>query len=316
MIGDLFTPALDEELPALAPVQRRALEIALLLREPDGPPPEVRVLGVRSSPPWQARSGEAGTRRARRCAVDGRELGEFSGSCSGDWTAGRWSSRDRAWAACAGAAELDRAFMVFERLPVKPLSISAIHRLLSERLSVNLPRRLMRVHEAAAESVLRTRAGAALVANIREQRLLSLPEEPESIVAAGWTAAPPASPDAHRGAALAAPTVPLLGPLHHLPYTTSSERRPGCSSSTATGSASRIRSSRQPATPRCRFTGASPPSSARGSGPRSRRASASSCHRGDRRGRGGRGRPRCGSAHARARGAALAARSSPSLLSR
>ena len=45
-IGDLFAPTLDETLPSLPRVQRRALEIALLLREPDGPPPEVRVLGV------------------------------------------------------------------------------------------------------------------------------------------------------------------------------------------------------------------------------------------------------------------------------
>ena len=45
-VGDLFAPTLDETLLRLPPVQRRALEIALLLREPDGPPPEVRVLGL------------------------------------------------------------------------------------------------------------------------------------------------------------------------------------------------------------------------------------------------------------------------------
>ena len=35
-----------ETLPQLTPVQRRALETALLMREPDGPPPEVRLLGL------------------------------------------------------------------------------------------------------------------------------------------------------------------------------------------------------------------------------------------------------------------------------
>src|SRR4051794_17524865 len=41
-VGDLFTPALDDTLSSLVPVQRRALEIALLVREPDGTPPDAR----------------------------------------------------------------------------------------------------------------------------------------------------------------------------------------------------------------------------------------------------------------------------------
>jgi AAA ATPase domain len=45
-VGDLFAPVVEETLPQLMPVQRRALEVALLLREPDGPPPEVRLLGL------------------------------------------------------------------------------------------------------------------------------------------------------------------------------------------------------------------------------------------------------------------------------
>ena len=45
-IGDLFAPVLDETLPRLVPVQRRALEIAFLIREPDGPPPQGRLLAT------------------------------------------------------------------------------------------------------------------------------------------------------------------------------------------------------------------------------------------------------------------------------
>src|SRR5262252_5271640 len=45
-VGDLFAPVVEETLPQLMPVQRRALETALLMREPDGPPPEVRLLGL------------------------------------------------------------------------------------------------------------------------------------------------------------------------------------------------------------------------------------------------------------------------------
>jgi predicted ATPase len=45
-VGDLFDPVVEETLPELTQVQRRAIETALLMREPDGPPPEVRLLGL------------------------------------------------------------------------------------------------------------------------------------------------------------------------------------------------------------------------------------------------------------------------------
>jgi hypothetical protein len=45
-IGDLLAPVLDELLPALPAPQRRALEIALLLRDLDGPPPDDRAVAV------------------------------------------------------------------------------------------------------------------------------------------------------------------------------------------------------------------------------------------------------------------------------
>src|SRR5438105_2991035 len=45
-IGDLFAPVLGETLPLLVPVQRHALEIAFLIREPEGTPPEARLLAA------------------------------------------------------------------------------------------------------------------------------------------------------------------------------------------------------------------------------------------------------------------------------
>ena len=45
-LGDLVAPVLDESLSSIPPVQRRALETALLLREPEGQPPDTRVLGL------------------------------------------------------------------------------------------------------------------------------------------------------------------------------------------------------------------------------------------------------------------------------
>ena len=45
-IGDLFAGVVDETAPALPPVQRRALERALLMRESEGAPPDARLLGA------------------------------------------------------------------------------------------------------------------------------------------------------------------------------------------------------------------------------------------------------------------------------
>ena len=47
-LGDLLTPTLEATLPRLVPVQRRALEVALLLRESDGRPPDTRCSISRS----------------------------------------------------------------------------------------------------------------------------------------------------------------------------------------------------------------------------------------------------------------------------
>ena len=46
VLGDLLTPVLDETLADLPSVQRRALEVALALREPGASPPDARVLGL------------------------------------------------------------------------------------------------------------------------------------------------------------------------------------------------------------------------------------------------------------------------------
>jgi hypothetical protein len=45
-LGDLLAPVLADVLPALATPRRRALEVALLLEDPDGPPPERRAVGL------------------------------------------------------------------------------------------------------------------------------------------------------------------------------------------------------------------------------------------------------------------------------
>ena len=72
-LGDLVAPVLDESLSFIPPVQRRALETALLLREPEGQPPDTRVLGWQSTQPSAERPAtnpamppQAGQRRAAK----------------------------------------------------------------------------------------------------------------------------------------------------------------------------------------------------------------------------------------------------------
>ena len=114
--------------------------------------------------------------------------------------------------------ELDRAFTAFERLPVKPLSLGAIHRLLWERLSLNLPRpALVRVHEAAGGNPFYAlELGRALVdGTIREgSGPISLPESLQAVVAERLDTLPTRVHETLVAvAALAAPTVTLLEPL-------------------------------------------------------------------------------------------------------
>ena len=105
-VGDLLGPTRGGVLQTLAPVQRRALETALLIREPEGMFPETRVLGLALLSVVRALS--SGARRphcARRCAVARRQLGggaHVHAATAGRRTGGR--PRDRARAAGQGAA--------------------------------------------------------------------------------------------------------------------------------------------------------------------------------------------------------------------
>ena len=105
-VGDLFAPVLDETLPQLLPVQRRALETAFLLREPDGPPPETRLLAAALLSVVHVLAQDATSFcRGRRRAVGRRELGgdpQVHASAAGS-RAGRCSG-DGARAARRGAA--------------------------------------------------------------------------------------------------------------------------------------------------------------------------------------------------------------------
>ena len=154
VLSDLLADVLDDVLPGLPRPQRRALEIALLLRDSEGPPPERHTLGVAllgvlrilaASKPvvlavddlqWLDRSSAAMLEFA------GRRLREERVALL---LARRQSSR-------LDSERLELAIPEERRFAVRvgPLSMGALHRLLRDRFGSTLARpALRRVHEAS-----------------------------------------------------------------------------------------------------------------------------------------------------------------------
>jgi DNA-binding CsgD family transcriptional regulator len=219
-LGDLLAPVLEATLPRLVPVQRRALETALLLREPDGSPPEVRALGLALVSAVSAVAEDAPV----LVALDDLQWVDASSAEILGFMLRRLEGRPVAMLATVrgrpaqAPLDLDRAFAVFARLPLEPLSVGAIHRLLFERLSLNLPRpSLVRVYEATGGNPFYAlELGRALIdGTIREgDGVIALPESLESVVADRLARLPGRTHETLVAvAALAAPTVPMVGGL-------------------------------------------------------------------------------------------------------
>ncbi|HEX5027635.1 MAG TPA: AAA family ATPase [Gaiellaceae bacterium] len=146
-VQDLFT--------ALPEPQRRALEIALLLRESDGPPPEERAIGAATAAALRtaAREGpilvacddvqwlDAASRAALRFAL--RRL-----DAPVALLAARRTTRDSSRSPTLESA-IDEASLV--RIEVGPLTLGALSRILRSRSSIPLSRPLLsRIQEASA----------------------------------------------------------------------------------------------------------------------------------------------------------------------
>ena len=219
-VADLFAPVLDETLPRLVPVQRHALEIAFLLRKPDGPPPEARLLAT-------------ALLSVVRILVEGRPLlfaiddAQWVDASSAEilrFVLRRLEAEPVGVLATVRGRpveapfELDRAFAGLRRLPVAPLSVGATHRLLWGRLSLNLARPvLVRVHEATGGNpFFALEVGRALAdGTIHADGVhVLLPESLRALVAERLSALPTQVRETLVAvAALGAPSVTLLEPL-------------------------------------------------------------------------------------------------------
>jgi len=153
-IGDLLEEPLGEVLGALPGPQRRALEVALLLREPEGPTPDRRAVGIGVLAALRALAAA----EPLLLAIDDLQwldrasatVLQFALRRLGDEPVGLLT-------ACRAGREqmpleLDRSFSEerLRRVLVGPLSLGALHRLLRDRLDTTFPRpTLRRIHESS-----------------------------------------------------------------------------------------------------------------------------------------------------------------------
>ncbi len=219
-LGDLVAPGLEPGLAQLVPVQRRALETALLLRESEGDPPDVRVLGLALLSIMRTLAQQ----RPVLVAIDDIQWLDTSSADVLAFALRRLDAGPVAVLATVRGHQvevplaLDRAFSGFRRLPVEPLSVGAIHRLLWGRLGLALPRPvLIRVHRTTGGNpFFALELGRALTdGTIRAENVdVALPESLRAVVAQRLSALP----GRVRGtlvavAALGSPSVTVLEPL-------------------------------------------------------------------------------------------------------
>ncbi len=202
------------------PVQRRALETALLLRESEGAPPDARVLGLALISIMRTLAEQ----RPLLVAIDDVQWLDASSADVLAFALRRLEAEPIAVFATVRGRQvdvplaLDRAFSGFRRLPVEPLSVGAIHRLLWGRLGLALPRPvLIRVHRTTGGNpFFALELGRALTdGTIRADSVdVALPESLRAVVAQRLSALPGRVRETLVAvAALASPSVTVLTPL-------------------------------------------------------------------------------------------------------
>ncbi|HEY1597473.1 MAG TPA: AAA family ATPase [Thermoleophilaceae bacterium] len=153
-IGDLLAPVLDELLPELPGPQRRALEIALLIRDLDGPPPDDRAVATAFRSALRTLDG----REPVLLAVDDVQWLDAPSAATLAFAARRLEASDGVRLLLARRVDgerlaaplgLDRVGTPgLERIELGPLSLGAVDHLVRTRLGVSLRRpTLVRVHD-------------------------------------------------------------------------------------------------------------------------------------------------------------------------
>jgi DNA-binding CsgD family transcriptional regulator len=219
-LGDLFEDVLEVMLPALSAPRRRALAVALLVEEAAGRSVDPRTLAV------AVRSALAVLVAKGRVvlAVDDVQWLDTSSSRALAFALRRLTKEPillllaRRSGEESEGSELERALAAeqVERLPVGPLSLGAIHRLLGLRLDRMVGRsELLRVYEASGGNPFFAleivRALESLPRPLAAGEPLPVPAELEALLARRLAGLPPHTIEVLMvAAALARPTLGLL----------------------------------------------------------------------------------------------------------
>ena len=224
-LSDLLAPVFDEVAPSLAPLRRRALEVALLLAEPGAESPNPRAIGLALLDVLQALA----ERGPVVVALD--DLQWLDSSSAGVLQIALRRLGDepvsllatvRRTPEIATPLELEASFPEerLTSLALGPLSLGALHRLLKERTGLELARpELARVQEASAGNpFFALELGRELVrTNTRPEagRALRVPERLHELLDGRLARLPTETGDVVLfAAALARPTVELVAAAH------------------------------------------------------------------------------------------------------
>jgi hypothetical protein len=215
-LGDLFDDALDDVLPALSTPRRCALEVALL-REESGDRVDHRAVAVAVRDVLQLLS----ERGPILIAVDDVQWFDASSSSAIEFGLRRLAGYRvflllaRRLVDGAQPSGLEQALGAerVQRLPVGPLSVGALHRLLRDRLGRVFARQtLLRIHETSGGNpFFALELGRVLDADVDPLRPLPVPERLEELVRSRISGLPAATREALAFAsALGAPSTSLL----------------------------------------------------------------------------------------------------------
>lgn len=219
-LADVLDPVLEEAVGELPPPQRRALEVALRLAEPEGGPPDqaaiaFAVLGALRTATRGASVVVAVDDVHWLDAPSLFALAFVAGRLRGEAVGFLLARRSEPF---QPALELERRLSEarVRRIRLEPLSLGALHRLVQVRLGVAFSRpTLQRVHETSAGNPF---FALELARALHEQGLqvqagepLPVPVELGELLRARLAALPPeAEEPLLAAAALSSPTVPLL----------------------------------------------------------------------------------------------------------
>ena len=155
-LSDLLAPVIEEVAPTLVPLRREALEVALLLAEPTGEPSDPRAIGLALLDALRTLSEDSPV----VIALDDVQWLDTSSAAVLQIALRRLRTERvgllatlRKVPEIAAPFELERSFPEerLERLWLGPLSLSALHHLLRDRLGLELTRpELGRVLETSA----------------------------------------------------------------------------------------------------------------------------------------------------------------------